>query len=134
MNSHASDRWRRMTATSAWLGPALMLAPFPLYFVGGPHREAGRVALMLGATAMAVCLVGGLRLTRSHQFRTHAWLCVVGAAGTLLSMAYLWALADEPTAIPIAGVVGLVLAWVMLLVAAPALLRRDAPAPWPPSS
>ena len=113
-----------------------MLVPFPLYVVGGPHPEAGRAALMLGATAMAVCLVGGLRLTWWRQFRTHAWLCVVGAAGSLLSMAYLRFLADEPTAIPIAGVGGLVLSWVMLLVAAPALLRPDAQtlAGRPPSS
>lgn len=110
----------RTARTSAALVVALV--PTALVASGFVGRSLGRGVLLLAAASAVVCLVASIRLVRRHpQARGQARLLVVGTVCVLGGGAYLWSVRDVPAAIPIGGVLAILLGLVLLTAGALAL-------------
>lgn len=106
----------RTARTSAALVVALV--PTALLASGFVGQTLGRDVLLLAAAAAVVCLVASVWLVRRDR---KAWLLVVGTVCVLGGEAYLWSVRDVPAAIPIGGVLGILLGLVLLAAGALAL-------------
>lgn len=98
------------------------LVPTALVASGLVGRALGRGVLLLAAAAAVVCLVASVRLVRRDpQARWQARLLVVGTVCVLGGGAYLWSVRNVPAAIPIGGVLAILLGLVLLASGALAL-------------
>lgn len=98
------------------------LVPTALVASGFVGRAPGRGVLLLAAAAAVVCLVASVWLVRRDpQARWPAWLLVVGTVCVLGGGAYLWSVRNIPAAIPIGGVLAILLGLVFLAAGALAL-------------
>jgi drug/metabolite transporter (DMT)-like permease len=86
-------------------------------------RPAGAAVLALGGLAVVACAGARLRRTRAH--RTLTAVAAASALGLMGAAAYLHSLADEPTAIPLAGVGLLLLSFVGIVVTIAMLATRS---------
>lgn len=103
----------RTARTSAALVVALV--PTALVASGFVGRALGRGVLLLAAAAAVVCLVASVWLVRRDpQARLQAWLLVLGTVCVLGGGAYLWSVRNVPAAIPIGGVLAILLGLVLL--------------------
>lgn len=110
----------RTARTSASL--VVMLVPTALVASGFGGRHLGRGMLLLAAAAAIVCLVASVSLVRSDAWpRSRAWLLIAGTISVLGGGSYLSAVGDVPAAIPIFGVLAVLLGLVLLATGALAL-------------
>lgn len=112
------------SARRARLAVVIALLSF-VAFVAVPSRAevALLVVLLLAALAVLVCSLGWMRSGSGP--RTVAAVAAASAVGLVGSVLRLRSLADEPSAIPLAGVSVLLLSLVGLIVSA--VLLRDRP-------
>jgi hypothetical protein len=114
---------RPPAARTVGVAEAVALAGFVAYLaVPAAVRVAAAVVMTAGALAAAGLAVGWM--LRRHGSRALGSVTVVASLGLLGSVAYLSSLADEPTAIPLAGTFALLLSLVGLVVTGVLLLRR----------
>lgn len=105
----------RIARTSAAL--AIALIPTALLISGFVGRALGRGLLLLAGVAALVCLAASLRLLRRDaQTRSQAGTLVMGAVCVLGGGAYMWSVRNVPAAIPIGGVLAIMLGLVLLTV------------------
>ncbi len=110
----------RTARTSASL--VVILVPTALVASGFGGRDLGRGVLLLAAAAAVVCLVASVSLVRSGAWaRSCAWLLIVGTVSVLGGGSYLSAVGDVPAAIPIFGVLAVLVGLVLLATGALAL-------------
>ena len=106
--------------TSASL--VVILVPTALVASGLVGRDIGRLVLLLAAAAAVVCLIASVSLALgSARARWPAWVLVGGSGCVLGGGTYLSAVRDVPAAIPIFGVLALLLGLVLLATGALAL-------------
>jgi hypothetical protein len=118
MDTHPHLRGRTVATTEV-----LVLAGFVvLLALPSAAHAIGLAVLALGALAVAASAVVVMR--RRSVPSAPAVVAIASAAGLVGSMLYLRSLADEPTAIPIAGVGVLFLSLVGLVVSAVLLHRH----------
>ncbi len=110
----------RTARTSASL--VVILVPTALVASGFVGRDLGRGVLLLAAAAAVVCLVASVSLVRGDAWaRWQGWLLVAGTVCVLGGGSYLSAVRDVPAAIPIFGVLAVLLGLVLLGAGALAL-------------
>lgn len=122
MDSSTDARWRRIVVASGWTAVLAPVVTLAIGLVAGDDgRPLARLVLVVGAAALTGCAIGALVLATSFRHGGWAWVAVVGSVGGLASLIYLSTIRDEPTAIPLAGVGGLLVSLVLVGVASTSL-------------
>lgn len=118
MDTHLSLRGRTVAITEI-----LVLAGFVVWVaLPSTAHTIGFVVLALGALAVAVSAAALIRARTGTA--APAVVAIASSAGLVGSILYLHSLADEPSAIPLAGVGVLMFSLVGLVVSAALLHRR----------
>lgn len=105
-------------------GEVVTLIGFVLYVALADSAQAvGAAVMVVGVVAVVTCAGGWLSQSPALPIAT---LSVVSALGLVGAVAYLHSLADEPSAIPLAGVGVLVLSLGGVVVSIALLARPEA--------
>lgn len=104
-----------LTVRNARIATAVALAAFIAFIAAPDAMRVVTVAVMVTASAAVVaCTTRWMQLT--PRSKGAGGVALLSAVGLVASMAYLSSLADEPSAIPIAGTLVLLLSLVGLVV------------------